>query len=171
MLASGALAVGASAMALTGAVASGHPAQKVHTATVTAAGKGFRTFHYNSVTVHRGDLLKIADQTSQQHTLSLVKAKTLPQTGSQFQKCFSSGICGAIAKWHKFANNRIHKNPVKAGASGWDKEGSSPAKKGDSVVFGPNKLPRVRPITAPKGTVLHFICAIHPNMQGTITVK
>ncbi len=169
LLGTAALATSVTALSLTGG-ASGHPAHKAKTVTVKATGSG-RHLSFNSVVAHTGDKLKIANKTDEPHTLSLFVGHALPHTQSGYKKCFSPRHpCLNIAKWHKFDGQNIHKNPVQAGHTGWDKQGSSAKNKGDSVFFG-NKSPKTRPITAKAGTTLHFICAIHPWMQGKIKVK
>jgi hypothetical protein len=99
--------------------------------------------------------------------------KLVPQTKGQEKKCFTPGhICLKAAKWHGFDGQNIHRNPVRAGKHGWDDEGSL-HREGDSVLFGDGfgpSSPNSRKVTAPAGTVLHFMCIIHPWMHGTVTV-
>ncbi len=171
LLGTAALATGVTALTLTGGVAAGHHANANKAVQIIAGGTNPGNYTYNSVKVARGSRLQVVDKNHDFHTLSLVTKKSLPNSPSEYKHCFPAGICGIVAGWHKFHDGHIHVNPVQAGKKGWDKEGSSPKNKGDSVVYTPGKLPRNRRITAPSGTVLHFMCAIHPNMQGTITVK
>ena len=51
-----------------------------------------------------------------------------------------------------------------------DVETCSGPEAGDSILLMDRK-PQTIKITAKKGTTLHFICALHPWMQGTIKVK
>jgi plastocyanin len=173
VLGSAALAVGVLGLASTGGTAAGKAthSKAAKTVTVAATNAGHHRFKFNSVTAKTGDDLRILDKTHAPHTLSFYVGRKLPHTRKEYKHCFSSGPCGDVAAWHKFRNGHIHRNPVHAGGRGWDTMGSSAKKKGDSVVFLPHKLPKTRPITAPAGTKIYFFCAIHPDMQGTITVK
>ncbi len=164
----------AAAVALTGgAFASQHNGHGQHLSSkpgyVVAKGGG-DNFRFSSTTIERGRKLHIVNNTRDPHTLSLVIPKLVPQTNGQIRKCFTSGhICKKIAKWHHVQGQNVRRNPARAGRHGWDREGSL-HKKGDSVFFAPGQNPNNRKVTAPAGTVLHFICAIHPWMHGTITV-
>lgn len=103
------------------------------------------------------------------HTFSLVTKGSLPKTPKARQSCFTpKHICMAIAKWHGTnGNGPVTKNPVKAGAEGWDTLGSV-TKTGDSWFTGEKKAGTsvVEPVTAAAGTTIYFLCAIHPWMQG-----
>jgi hypothetical protein len=106
------------------------------------------------------------------HTFSLVEESLQPQTKPARKKCFTPHhICKAIADWHGVVGEALPTvNPAKAGKPGWDTEGSL-SKNGDSWFTG------VKPgtsftqrVTAKPGTTIHFICAIHPWMHGSIEV-
>lgn len=122
--------------------------------------------------IQKGGKLVIRDKTSEPHTLSLVKKRFVPRTRKQVNHCFDPGhICREIAKWHKFTGKGEPKIPlVDAGKPGWNRQGSL-TREGDSVVFDPQHNPPTRPVTAQRGTTLHFICAIHPWMHGKLDVK
>ncbi len=102
------------------------------------------------------------------HTLTIVRAKDLPRTPAQITNC---AICNRIAGTHVKnphappgpTNDIIHW-VVDKGAAGLDEPGDSIAIEGAK-----HKSVSIK-VTAPAGTVLHFICAVHPWMQGTITV-
>jgi plastocyanin len=81
------------------------------------------------------------------------------------------GICGAVVKWHKvdLQTGDVGVNPVEAGGKGWDKEGSLKVK-GDSWASLREGETFKQEVTAEPGTVLHYFCAVHPFMQGEITV-
>jgi hypothetical protein len=170
VLVAAALATGATALTLTGGATAGHHARANKAADIIAGGSGHH-YTYNSVTVAPGSRIHVIDKNHDFHSLTLVTKKSLPNTPDEYKHCFPKGICGIAAGWHEFHDGHIHVNPVQAGKKGWDTEGSSPKKKGDSVIYTPNKLPKNRRVTAPSGTVLHFMCIIHPEMQGTIRVK
>jgi plastocyanin len=170
LLGTAALATSVAALSLTGGAA-GQPAHHAKTVTVEATGKG-QNLSFNSVVAHTGDKLQIVNKTKDPHTLSLYVGHKLPKGNYGYSHCFTPRHpCLNIAKWHKFDGQNIHKQTVQAGHTGWDKMGSSAKNKGDSVFFPPKKGPKTRPITAKAGTTLHFICAIHPWMQGKIKVK
>lgn len=139
---------------------------------VIVAKGGNKNLRFSSTTIDKGAKLKIVNQTGAPHTLSLVKADLVPQTKNQIKHCAVNGhqICNAIGGWHKFDGQNIHRNPVRAGKPGWNTEGGT-HRLGDSVFFVPGQNPASRRVRAPHGTVLHFICAIHPWMNGTITVN
>jgi hypothetical protein len=104
------------------------------------------------------------------HTFSLVRQSLLPKTRPQRQKCFTPGhICYRIAVWHQALDNTVDVNPVDVGQTGWDTAGGL-HKTGDSVFFNRNR-PRALPVSAPAGSTLYFMCAIHPWMQGRVEVR
>jgi hypothetical protein len=106
------------------------------------------------------------------HTFSLVEESLRPETKPARKKCFTPGhICMAIADWHGVVGEGpVTKNPASAGKGGWDTEGSL-SKDGDSWFTGekPGTSFEQR-VTAPPGTTIHFMCAIHPWMHGEIEV-
>ena len=63
----------------------------------------------------------------------------------------------------------IGENPVEVGKQGWDRQGNlkrratpgSAERKGETFT---------RKVTAKPGKTLHFVCAVHPFMQGEIAV-
>jgi hypothetical protein len=106
------------------------------------------------------------------HTFSLVEESLTPETKSARKKCFTPGhICKAIADWHGVVGEGPPtKNPAKAGKPGWDTEGSL-SKNGDSWFTGEKPgASFTQRVTAAPGTTIHFICAIHPWMHGSIEV-
>jgi hypothetical protein len=106
------------------------------------------------------------------HTFSLVEESLQPQTKPARKKCFTPHhICKAIADWHGVVGEGLPtKNPAKAGKAGWDTEGSL-SKKGDSWFTGEKPgTSYTQRVTAPAGTTIHFMCAIHPWMHGSIEV-
>lgn len=128
-------------------------------------------------TVNEGEQLEIVNKTNPRqvgpHTFSLVQPGTLPKNKSQRQSCFTpKHICLSIAEWHKFnpKTEQISVNPTKAGAAGWSTMGNN-SKKGDSWFTGETKGTSFsQKVSAQAGTAIHFICAVHPWMQGKIEV-
>jgi hypothetical protein len=129
-------------------------------------------------TVDQGETLRVVNKTNPHqvgpHTFSLVSEGSLPKTPQQRKLCFTPNhICMAIASWHtgnKKGQGPPKINPVEAGAEGWSTEGTL-KKKGDSWFTG-NKpgTSFEQEVTATAGTTLHFMCAIHPWMHGSIKV-
>ena len=128
-------------------------------------------------TVAAGTDLKIKNKTNPRqvgpHTFSFVKEKDIPTSHSQIKSCEKKLklICGAIVKWHdvNVETGEIGENPVDVGKQGWDHQGSL-KQKGDSWVAERKGESFTREVTAKPGKVLHFVCAVHPFMQGEITV-
>jgi plastocyanin len=93
-------------------------------------------------------------RTTDPHTISLVKKSRLPKT-------FDCDVCGDIFAAHTADGTEAP--VVDVGAPGFDQPG-------DSMFVAPHARVRFK-VTAPAGTRLHFICAIHPWMQGAIKVR
>ena len=144
--------------------------------TITAKSKNTKPFVFfapKSATIAQGGTLTIRNaQPGIPHSFSLVRQSLLPKTKRQRQLCFTPGhICYRVAAWHTGGNptGQVTDNPVDVGQTGWDREGGL-HRKGDSIFFNRNR-PQPLPVSAPAGTTLHFMCIIHPWMQGTITVR
>jgi hypothetical protein len=127
--------------------------------------------------IYKGEELTILNTTNPRkvgpHTFSMVEASLIPKTRPARQRCFTpKHICMAIAHWHGVkGNGPVKQNPAKAGEPGWDTEGSL-TKKGDSWFTGvkPNAT-ITQVVSAPAGTEITFMCAIHPWMHGSIEVR
>jgi hypothetical protein len=129
-------------------------------------------------TIVNGEELTIVNTTSAKqvgpHTFSLVERSARPKTAKERKTCFPKGICGAIGKWHGVkGEGPPTKNPAKAGKPGWSTEGNE-SSKGDSWFTGTKHhaefTQRVNVDTSEGATTITFMCAIHPWMQGEITV-
>jgi plastocyanin len=122
-----------------------------------------------TVTVRSGGTVTVTNTTEDAHTLSIVKQSQLARSLKQIENC---GVCGEIAKSHGVnPEGPPHQGPppiplVNVGPAGFNQPG-------DSVVIGPKGHggPVTFKVTAPPGTTLNFMCAIHPWMQGRILVK
>jgi hypothetical protein len=124
--------------------------------------------------VHSGDYLEIDNKTNPHqigpHTFSLVQPAFIPKTKHARKACYKKHhICRSIFKWHQATRNSIGVNPVEAGLTGWDTEGSTSVT-GDSWVAQKKGETFVQAVTATPGSTLTFMCAIHPFMRGKITV-
>jgi plastocyanin len=171
------LALGAvAAMSLSGGASAARTAKAPEHVTIAAKGHTEQGLHYPKVTeVAKGGTITLVNQTPAPHTLSLVRKHLVPKTNGQIKKCNAPGhICRKIGKWHQFGPEGAQKNPVRVGKHGWSTEGNL-HHKGDSVIFGNGvpapHAPATREVHAAHGTVLHFICAIHPWMHGKIVVE
>jgi hypothetical protein len=128
-------------------------------------------------TVHTGDYLEIDNGTNPHqvgpHTFSLVTKNSVPKTKHARKVCFTHGhICKEIAKGlGTNGKSPITTNPSEAGLPGWDTEGTK-STIGDTWFTGnkPNSS-FVQVVSAPAGTTLYYMCAIHPFMHGKITVQ
>jgi hypothetical protein len=171
-----AIAVGLTAsLVLAPALASGATELgAANTVTITAKGG----LHFEAPkTIVAGESLEVLNTTNPKqvgpHTFSLVTKGSIPKTPKAQKNCFTpKHICMAIAHWHGTnGNSPITKNPVKAGAEGWDTLGSV-TKVGDSWFTGEKKSGTsiTQPVTAAAGTTIYFMCAIHPFMHGSIEV-
>ncbi len=124
--------------------------------TVTVASGGTLTFEYGN-----------KDQ--EPHTLTVVPKSGLPRTADQAQNC---AACQRYATPHlknpkapPDEHNPIVRWTLNKGQAGFDTIGDSLA-----IQPGAHKKISVK-VTAPAGTTLYFVCAIHPWMQGKIIVK
>jgi hypothetical protein len=150
------------------------PTGKTDVINITLGKKGLGFTGPTTVTV--GDELKIVNKTDPKkvgpHTFSLIEGSLEPKTKGQQRVCFTKNhICKAIAQWHGVkGNGPPATNLVKAGAPGWSTEGNL-TEKGDSWFTG-NKpgTSYEQQVTAEAGTTIHFICAVHPEMQGSFKV-
>jgi len=127
--------------------------------------------------VTQGDELKIVDQTDPRkvgpHTFSLVEASVVPKTKQQQKVCFTKNhICKEIATWHGVkGNGPVKTKLVKAGAPGWSTMGNL-TEEGDSWFTGTKPGASFeQQLTAEAGTTISFICAVHPEMQGSFKVN
>jgi plastocyanin len=127
-------------------------------------------------TVKSGGTVKIVDKGSPMagpHTVSLLKKTALPRTMAQAEPCFEGqGVCAPL-----FAAHQVPENPEEppgvieynAGAAGFDTMGDANTA-GDSLFMPPQAGGSIK-VTAPKGSKLTYFCAVHPWMQGKITVN
>ena len=105
------------------------------------------------------------DKTDEPHTATIVEA--FPE--STLDAIFGCGApdqpCGQALAAHGFPGGPVVLT-VDVGSPGFNEPG-------DSVLFGEEEGFNTisAQVTAPAGTTLKYLCAIHPWMQGTITVR
>jgi len=127
-------------------------------------------------TVVAGEELQIRNNTAPRrigpHTFTLAREGRLPKGRRAIRRCFQRGrICRRIAVAHKvnLRTGDVGLPLFEIGAEGWDRSFSKTGR-GDSW-FAENKGETIsQPVSAPAGTTLRFVCAIHPAMQGKIEV-
>ncbi len=138
-------------------------------------------FSPGPLSVRRGDMVTWQNTITspEPHTISIVKASDLPTNINQVFNCGAPGtVCAAILACHfpKGFGPGGGPPPVIIPTCGNAKFGNLAAV-GDSFLipppgFGPASLQTVTArITAPSGSVLNYLCAIHPWMQGEINVS
>ena len=126
-------------------------------------------FGAGTVAVRSGGQVTLTNTTTDPHTFSIVPRSQLPRTIKQVENC---SVCGTIAKTHGVnPEGPPPEGPppiplVNIGPPGFDQPGDSifvgPKGPGGQVTFK---------VTARPGTILNFMCIIHPWMQGRILVK
>jgi plastocyanin len=99
------------------------------------------------------------------HTLSIVPRSELPRTLREVQFCFEV-VCRPFHEAHDPGNDQLPPfvYRVNKGGPGLDVAGDS------LLVDADHRVIRAR-VTAPAGTTLHYLCAIHSWMQGRIVVE
>ena len=125
----------------------------------------------DSYTVQTGGKLTLLFNKDQEgpHTLSVVKARDLPDNAREANNCRA---CEAIGAAHGANPNSDAppKFPFVENGKG-QKKPADFDRPGDSMLTGPTKGSKVTvDVTAPAGRTLSFLCAIHPQMQAKLKV-
>jgi hypothetical protein len=123
-------------------------------------------FSKSSYTIASGGTLTFEkgprDKTVDPHTLTAVSASQVPKTATAVEECLG-GAPGTGCAIGDAAKGPI----LNAGKPGFNQPG-------DSLQFGPGPYGASKPVTvkvtAPAGTTLNLICAVHPWMQATLHV-
>lgn len=130
-----------------------------------------------SKTVASGAVLRIRNLSDPKkigpHTFTLVAANVVPRSRKAMQQCFTPGkICLIGAMAHEFdeKTEKIGLPLVEAGKPGWDRRFSRKVKQGDSWYTEKKGGQVEQVVSAPAGTVLRFMCIVHPEMHGKIKV-
>ena len=144
--------------------------------------KGLETFETNSlflsnlrfapenIKVEKGDTVTWKDDalTASPHTITIVDPEIVPFDFATAYICnWDKRILGVDGPCLEFMDAHGGIPPttpvVNAGRTGLDVAG-------DSIFLPPNGSVSAQ-VTAGPGTTLHYICVIHPWMQGSITVE
>jgi plastocyanin len=125
-------------------------------------------FNLDALTIQTGGKVTLIDRTRAPHTWSVVKRGQVPRTLRGVDACFGKGPCDDIAIAHGAINPDTGEEQepttplVNVGKAGFNTAG-------DSVLMPPGGKTSVK-ITAPAGSTLNMICAIHPWMQNKVKV-
>lgn len=122
--------------------------------------------------VRTGGTITIVNKAAMEgpHTFSVVAKKDLPRTTKQINNC---PICQTIAQEHG-ADPNSEGPPTFQFTDNGTGTNTPPDinEPGDSVFIPPTDGYSITlHVTAKAGTVLHFMCAVHPWMQGKIQVR
>jgi hypothetical protein len=125
----------------------------------------------DTYTVQTGGKLTLLFNKDQEgpHTLSVVKARDLPDNAREANNCKA---CNAIGEAHGADPNSDAppKFPFVENGKG-QKKPASFDRPGDSMLTGPKRGSKVTvDVTAPAGRTLSFLCAIHTQMQAKLKV-
>lgn len=107
------------------------------------------------------------------HTFTLVAANALPRSPKAMKTCFTPGkLCMTAAIAHEFdeKTEKVNRPLVEAGLPGWDRRFSRKVKQGDSWYSETKGEEFQQVVSAKPGTVLRYLCVVHPEMQGKIKV-
>ena len=169
-----ALGAGSAASADEGKTAAA-AATSTKTISMRADARGLR--FTGSSTVKSGEQLRIRNLSDPRaqgpHTFTLAAANALPRSRKAMQQCFTPGkICLTAAMAHEFdeKTGKVAVPLVEAGKDGWDKRFSRKVKEGDSWYSEEKGEEFSQVVSAKAGTVLRYICVVHPEMQGKIKV-
>jgi plastocyanin len=129
-------------------------------------------FTPEATTVNAGQRIRFVDDdqdTDEPHTATIVDRADLPTSFAEGDACFAeTGPCGQAGAAHDPDGDQQppFNLVVNKGRPGLDTAG-------DSLLFGgglDNQSISAR-VTAAPGTTLYYLCALHPWMQGKITVR
>jgi plastocyanin len=112
------------------------------------------------IRVRSGGEVRWRNATDDEHTVTIVAEEDVPEDFDEVFECRDpGGVCRAALDGHFSSDPPV---PVlNAGAPGLDTPG-------DSLLVEDDPVGAI--VSAPAGSVLNYICAVHPWMQGTIVV-
>jgi plastocyanin len=166
------------AVSLTVAGASGHDERKTVAAVGGAEFKVNESFTIgfkwdpDKIRVRSGDTVtwenRVDPRLAEPHTITIAEEDALPDTLDELLACGGPGTACEPAGGHFGPNDSVVNPVLNVGPDGLDQVG-------DSLFLPPpegGNVPTVSAvISAPAGTELHYLCAIHPWMQGEIDVR
>ena len=129
-----------------------------------------------ATTVKSGGTINVVNRANPEsgpHTISLIKRSVRPLTFAQANECFEGGgVCGPLFPAHQVDPETQEPAVLEynAGAPGFDTMGDTETA-GDSIFIAPGQQGVSFDVTAAKGSRLFYFCAVHPWMQGKITVN
>ncbi len=103
------------------------------------------------------------DESPDPHTITVANKRALPGQGDNLFACQVCELANAHLEDPNNPDSDIARLRVNRGPAGMNQQG-------DSLVLIPGSRISAR-ITAAVGRTIHYICAIHPWMQGSITVS
>ena len=125
------------------------------------------TFRFSpgTIRVPSGGTITFQDTSSNDpHTITISPKAALPK--SQDAPCKACQIAAGHLKDPNDPSKGVKAYVLNKGPAGLDELGDSLA----IVPHGPHKTASIV-VSAPAGTTLYFVCAVHPWMQGKIIVK
>jgi plastocyanin len=164
------------------AAGSGSAARRVSGVTIKVTDKGTSyiinrrasdTMYFSpaTTTVKSGSMLTFeygGKPAEEPHTITIVSQKDLPKTPAQIDTCM---ICQKLAAGH-LKNPKAPPGPTNDIAH-WTLNAGNPGLDtvGDSIAIEGAKHKSISiKVTAPPGTTLYFLCAVHPWMQARLVV-
>ncbi|MFL5805421.1 MAG: hypothetical protein ACJ8CR_27255 [Roseiflexaceae bacterium] len=129
-------------------------------------------FSPGPLSVRSGDTITWVDaddEPDEPHTITIVEQSALPTSFATIDACYAPAApCSTALMGHfPLAEQTPPDQVVQVLDPDHDGGLSTP---GDSLVLFPNGSVSAN-VTAPAGTTLSYLCAIHPWMQGTINVR
>ena len=116
------------------------------------------------ITVESGDTVTWANGTDEVHTVTVLAAADVPTNIGEVFACGApGGPCFSALAGHGTNPPTLVLGGGADGVAGLDGVG-------DSLLVFPGGTASA-PVTASPGTTLHYLCAIHAWMTGTITVR
>lgn len=104
-----------------------------------------------------------ADRAPDPHTVTVVNRRSVPDTIGEVFECRVCALANQHLEDPNDQNSAISRIRVNVGRPGLNTQG-------DSLFLAPGGRISAR-VTAPAGSTIHYICAIHAWMQGTIRVS
>lgn len=122
--------------------------------------KDDQRFAPRNLAIRKGGKVRLRNKarTPDPHSISVVRRRQLPSS-------FDCPVCADFFAAHEVNEETgdVGKPRVDVGDEGFDRPG-------DSLYVPPKGTVNFK-VTAPRGKTLHYICAVHPWMQGKIRVK